>query len=165
PHPRFRDWQQPGSPLVKRLRKEADVFSFSYGQDFSIDDIVKTSSLAAEVAGLRKLGYRGIVLIGHSAGGLIARQLVEDNPNLGVTKVIQVCSPNGGTPSAKTILHKNQKPFLDSLTEEGRQLCLKARAGKSLPAAVEFVCVLGYADEGHATDRVVPDECLCTPDL
>ena len=24
PHPRFRDWQQPGSPLVRRLAKEAD---------------------------------------------------------------------------------------------------------------------------------------------
>src|SRR5262249_52446122 len=90
PHPRFRDWQVPGSLLVRRLAKEADVFSFSYGQDFSVDDIVKTGSLRTEVAGLRRLGYREIVLVGHSAGGLIARQLVEDNPDLGVTKVIQV---------------------------------------------------------------------------
>jgi pimeloyl-ACP methyl ester carboxylesterase len=165
PHPRFRDWQQPRSPLVKRLSKEADVYSFSYGQDFSVDDIVKTSTLRAGVAELRKLGYREIVLIGHSAGGLLARQLVEDNPNLGVTKVIQVCAPNGGTPSAKTILHKNQKPFLDSLTEEGRQMILTARADKLLPATVDFVCLLGYADETHATDGVVPCVCQWTPDL
>jgi len=165
PHPRFRDWQQPRSALVRRLAKEADVFSYSYGQDFSIDDIVKTGSLRSEVAGLRRLGYREIVLIGHSAGGVIARQLVEDNPDLGVTKVIQVCAPNGGTPSAKTVVHRNQKPFLDSLTEEGRQASLKARADKRFPAAVEFVCLLGYADETRESDGVVPCLCQWTDDL
>src|SRR5262249_23077274 len=60
---------------------------------------------------------------------------------------------------------KNQKPFLDSLTEEGRQMILKARADKSLPASVDFVCLLGYTDEMHHTDGVVPCVCQWTPDL
>ena len=36
-------------------------------------------------------------LVGYSAGALIARYFVEDSPDYGVTKVIQVCAPNGGS--------------------------------------------------------------------
>src|SRR5207249_4028664 len=56
PHPRFRDWQRPGSLLVKRLAKDSDVFSFSYGQNVPIDAIVRSSSLRDDVAALRRLG-------------------------------------------------------------------------------------------------------------
>src|SRR5207244_7091656 len=47
----------------------------------------------------------------------------------------------------------------------GRQAVLKARADKRLPASVDFVCLLGYSDETHGTDGVVPCECQWTPDL
>ena len=88
----LRPWQKADSPLVKELGKSADVFAFAYGQNVSLETVIKESKLAASIAELRKLGYKEIVLVGHSAGGLIARQFVEDNPDAGVTKVIQVCA-------------------------------------------------------------------------
>ncbi len=164
PLPRFRDWQRPGSVLVRKLVKEADVFSVSYGQNVALDEIVRGSSLRDDLARLRKMGYREIVLIGHSAGGLIARHLVEDYPDAGVTKVVQVCTPNGGTPSAKALVPRNQKAFLDGLTEEGRQIVLKGRADRRIPASVEFVCVLAHAED-EDTDGLVPTVHQWTADL
>src|SRR5262249_34835333 len=143
----------------------ADVFAYSYGQNACLDDVVKGGGLADAVARLRKLGYKEVVLLGHSAGGLLARQFVEDNPDAGVTKVIQVCVPNGGTPSAKLRVHRTQQVFLDCLTEEGRKACLKARADKRVPPACEFVCVLGNTDGSTDTDGVVPCLCQWTADL
>src|SRR5207248_2163903 len=149
----------PGCILVNALQREADVFSFAYGQNASLDDVVKQGGIAEAVAKVKRLGYKEIVLLGHSAGGLIARQFIEDNPDCGVTRVIQLCAPNGGTPTAKRKVHASQQAFIDCLTEEGRQSCLKARAGKRIPDKVEFVCVLGYLEGMTGTDGVVP--CLC----
>src|SRR6266511_4049821 len=149
--PAFRPWQKPGCVLVKVLQNEADVFSFGYGQNACLDDVVKHGGIAEAVARVKRLGYKEIVLLGHSAGGLIGRHLVEDNPDCGVTRVIQVCAPNGGTPTAKTSVHSSQQAFIDSLTEESRQACLKVRAGKRIPDRVEFVCVLVYLEGPTAT--------------
>lgn len=161
----FRPWQVPESLLVKTLAKEADVFSFGYSQNVALDDIVKAPGLADAVDRLKKLGYREIVLLGHSAGGLVARQFVEDHPDSGVTKVIQVCAPNGGTPSAKVMLTRSQQVFLDCLTEESRRKCLEARKDKRIPDGVEFVCVMGRSESDPGTDGVVPCPCQWTPDL
>src|SRR5204862_7217419 len=103
--------------------------------------------------------------LAHSAGGLVARQVVEDNPDLGVTKVIQGCVPNAGTPSAKTKVHASQQAFIDSLTPESRQKALEARGAKRIPAGIEFVCVLGHLDATNETDGVVPCICQWSPDL
>src|SRR5262249_27235415 len=35
----LRDWQEPGSPLVKRLAGEGDVYAFAYGQNVAVDEI------------------------------------------------------------------------------------------------------------------------------
>src|ERR1043166_620112 len=110
-----RPWQQPDGPLVKELARDADVFAFAYGQNATIDTIVKESKLASSISELRKLGYSEIVLVGHSAGGLIARHFVEDNPDAGVTKVIQVCAPNDGSPLASLGGAKSQQVFLECL--------------------------------------------------
>jgi pimeloyl-ACP methyl ester carboxylesterase len=160
----FRPWQKPDCLLVKTLQREADVFSFAYGENVTIDVIVQQSGLRQAVSQLKKLGYKEIVLIGHSAGGLVARQFVEDFPDAGVTKVIQVCSPNGGTPSAKIRVHAVQQPFVDCLTLEAREKALKERANKRIPSQVEFVCVLGYLED-RVTDGVVPCMCQWSPDL
>ena len=85
-------WQKPGSLMVKRLAQNADVYSFGYAQDVAVEDIAAGPGLDQCVKRLRELGYQSIVLVGHSAGGLIARQYVEDNPDSGVTKVIQLCA-------------------------------------------------------------------------
>lgn len=163
--PGFRPWQKPGCILVNALQREADVFSFAYGQNACLDDVVKHGGLADAVAKVKRLGYKEIVLLGHSAGGLVARHLVEDNPDCGVTKVIQVCTPNGGTPTAKTKVHAIQQAFIDSLTEESRQACLKVRTGKRIPEKLEFVCVLGQLEGMTDTDGVVPSLCQWPADL
>ena len=99
--PLLRDWQKPKSKMARELVKYADVYAFAYAQDVGIDEVVRGSRLLDDVRCLRRLGYREIVLIGHSAGGVVARQFVEDYPSEGVTKVIQVCTPNGGSSLAR----------------------------------------------------------------
>lgn len=165
PKAEFRPWQHPDSALVKELAKHADVFTFAYGQNTSLDAIVRTSTIGENITQLRKLGYSDIVLLGHSAGGLIARHFVEDFPDAGVTKVIQVCSPNGGSPLAVLTGPKSQKAFRDCLTEKGRQECLRVRAGKVIPDHVHFVCVVAKGNGSTGSDGVVPCICQWTADL
>ena len=94
---------------------------------------------------------------------MIARQFVEDNPTAGVTKVVQACSPNGGTTVAMIDSLLNQRVFLDSLTPEGRKKCLKERAARTIPEGVQFVLIL--SDIGGKTDGLVRCDCQWTPDL
>ena len=165
PKASLRPWQNADSTLVKELAKSADVFVFAYGQNGSVDAIVKDSKLAANISELRKLGYKDIVLVGHSAGGLIARQFVEDHPDAGVTKVVQVCTPNGGSPLAGFQAPKSQQAFLACLSENGRQQCLKDRAAKQIPAKIQFVCVVARGDGKTGSDGVVPCVSQWTADL
>jgi pimeloyl-ACP methyl ester carboxylesterase len=165
PRAAFRPWQQADSVLVKELGKTADVYTFAYGQNVCVDTIVKESKLAESVATLRKLGYTDIVLIGHSAGGIIARHFVEDNPQAGVTRVIQVCAPNGGSPLASLTAPKTQKPFLECLSTDGRKQCLEARKDKKVPDKVQFVCVIARSEMKATSDGVVPCACQWTADL
>lgn len=162
--PHLHSWQKPGCLLVKHLAAEADVFAFSYGQTVSADDIAECPALAANLRRLKQQGYREIVLIGHSAGGVIARQFIEDHPDSGVTKVIQVCAPNGGSGWAMwPTVRGNQLDFLESLTKPARSRSLAERKDKRIPATIEFVCVVG-------TGAVVGDGMVLTrsqypPDL
>ena len=162
-HADFRPWQQPGCLLVKELAKDSDVFSYGYSQNAAVNDIVSSGGLANAVWQLRRAGYRDIVLVGHSAGALIARQFVEDRADTGVTKVVQVCPPNGGTSLAGFELLKAQRAFLDSLTPEGREQCLKARVDKMIPKGIQFVCILSNA--GGDNDGLVRCDCQWTADL
>src|SRR5262245_44306630 len=95
--PYLRPYQQPDSALVHRLARDSDVYALAYGQNAPIEVIATSPAIADHIRWLRAAGYTQIVLIGHSAGGLVARHLVEDRPDLGVTRVIQVCAPNGGS--------------------------------------------------------------------
>jgi pimeloyl-ACP methyl ester carboxylesterase len=165
PRAALRPWQNADSALVKALAKSADVFVFAYGQNASVDTITNDSKLADNIAELRKLGYKDIVLVGHSAGGLIARQFVEDHPDAGVTKVVQVCAPNGGSPLAGFQGPKSQQAFMACLTEKGRQQCMKDRSAKQIPAKIQFVCVVARGDGNVGTDGVVPCVNQWTADL
>jgi len=161
---RLAGWQEGKSDLVKGLAKLSDVYGFAYSQDACLNDIVAASKLDEDVATLRKLGYTEIVLVGHSAGGVLARQFVEDHPQCGVTKVIQVCPPNGGSELAKIPpFRKIQKPFMDCLTKESRQECLMQRKDKTIPTGVEFLCIIGTG--GNNGDGVVCRECQWTEEL
>jgi hypothetical protein len=141
----FKSWQKPHSIMADALAAEADVFAFAYSENATLEEIVSASALRDDVAKLRELGYWQIVLVGHSAGGLVARHFVEDYPDAGVTKVVQICTPNTGASFANMDggVRKNQRPFLHCLTKEGRAVCLLDRAGKKIPPSVQFVCVIG----------------------
>lgn len=151
----FRPWQSPDSALVKELSKCADVYVFAYGQNVALDEVVKDCALGMNIAELRKLGYREIVLMGHSAGGLLARHFVEDNPEAGISKVIQVCTPNEGSAFASLSLPKSQRAFAQSLTAEGRRKAQELRADKRIPESIQFVCVVAQTELSPNTDGVV----------
>jgi pimeloyl-ACP methyl ester carboxylesterase len=160
----LRDWQKPGSLLVRRLEADADVYAFAYGQNEAVDEIAGHDGLRAGLLRLRAMGYRDVVLVGYSAGGVIARRVVEDYPGSGVTKVVQVCAPNAGSGWASlSAVRNNQKPFLQSLTKAERRRELRSRLDVSIPADVEFVCVVGT---GALTgDGIVSRRSQWTPDL
>src|SRR5262249_19447635 len=77
--PEFHCWQVRGSTLITALSKDADVYSFGYGQNVPVAQIARTPALAELVGRLKELGYPEIILLGHSAGGIVAREFVEDN--------------------------------------------------------------------------------------
>jgi pimeloyl-ACP methyl ester carboxylesterase len=145
PRAYFAAWQKPTSPLVRALARDADVFAFTYGQAVPVTEVAGQPGLRTGVRRLRQAGYAEVVLVGFSAGGLVARQFVEDEPDAGVTKVVQVCAPNAGSSWAelRVGVRPSQRPFLRSLTKEARLEWLQARGGRRIPARVEFVCVIG----------------------
>ncbi len=161
----FHEWQEVGSTLVRKIGEEADVFSFAYGQNVPVSTIAESAGLRDAIKQLKKVGYAEVVLMGHSAGGLIARQFVEDHPSSGVTKVIQVCSPNDGASLArwKAMVRKEQEPFVLSFSKQARAQWLLDRKGKSIPKHVQFVCVMG--DGGGVGDFVVSDDSQWPIDL
>jgi pimeloyl-ACP methyl ester carboxylesterase len=141
---RLRTWQQPESLLVKSLSKDSDVYSLAYAQTSSVEAISQSQVILNYLSNLRTQGYQQIVLIGHSAGGLIARQLVEDHPQLGVTRVIQVCAPNIGSSLANLkAVRPAQTAFLNSLTRTDRLKVLELRSDRRIPEEVDFACVVG----------------------
>jgi pimeloyl-ACP methyl ester carboxylesterase len=160
----LRDWQRPGSHLVRALEADSDVYAFAYAQNVGVDEIADLPDLRDGVRRLRGLGYPEVVLVGFSAGGLVARRLVEDHPGAGVTKVVQVCSPNGGSGWARLqAVRRNQRPFLQSLTKEERNQVLRSRLDVRLPDAVEFVCLVGT--RAVTGDGVVSRRSQWTEDL
>jgi pimeloyl-ACP methyl ester carboxylesterase len=157
-------WQKPDCLLVKRLAQEADVFAFAYAQTVSADDIAECPELEKNVRRLRQEGYREIILLGHSAGGVIARQFIEDHPDCGVTKVIQVCAPNAGSGWAKwQTVRANQIDFLVSLTKPARRRSLSERAEKGIPENIEFASIVGTGS--IVGDGVVSNRSQYPPDL
>jgi pimeloyl-ACP methyl ester carboxylesterase len=160
----LRDWQKPSSALVKGLAAEGDVYAFAYGQNETVDEIADHDALRDGLARLRKMGYGDVVLVGYSAGGVIARRVVEDYPDVGVTKVVQVCAPNAGSGWAKlNAVRSNQKPFLQSLTKEERRREMRSRLEVTIPDGIEFVCVVGTG--ALKGDGVVSTRSQWTPDL
>jgi hypothetical protein len=167
----LRPWQKADSPLVKELAKNADVFVFAYGQNASLDVVVNESKLCGSIGQLRKLGYTDIALVGHSAGGLVARHFVEDHPDAGVTRVVQLAAPNGGSSYADLevnlkLVPKSQKALVECLTVEHRRKCVETfRAGKLVPDKVQFICVVAKDKKNADTDGVVKCDSQWTADL
>lgn len=141
--PDLHDWQQPRSTMVKELEKDFDVYSFGYAQSAPLDVVASSEGLRNRVAAMKFLGYREIVIVGHSAGGVIARQFVERHPDAGVTKVIQVATPNEGATLANIGIGipKPQVGFIRSLAPEPRKEICKA-CETPIPKTIEFCSVI-----------------------
>jgi hypothetical protein len=138
--PDFHSWQEPNSDLVCTLAKESDVFSFAYAQITPLDAVAQSLGLWDAVARIRKAGYKEIVLIGHSAGAVIARLFVESQSDSGVTKVIMVAAPHSGSEFAHLKLGypRNQAPFIHSLAPEARIVAPPQMVDEN----IEMVCVV-----------------------
>jgi hypothetical protein len=137
-------WQKPASDLVKSLATDTDVFGFSYAQTVGVDAVVLSKGLRDGMATLKAAGYTQIVLVGHSAGGIIATRFVELNPNAGVTKVICVSSPYLGSDWAnlpESVLPRTQQQFILSLSPDYRQAKAKGWDWE-VPKEVQFCCVV-----------------------
>jgi pimeloyl-ACP methyl ester carboxylesterase len=141
--PDLHEWGRPRADLVRTLAADFDVFAFGYAQTVPVDAVSVAPGLADGVGRLTRAGYKDVVLIGHSAGGLIARQFVERFPGCGVTKVIQVATPNAGSDLAAIGigLPKPQAPFIKSLAPRPRAEAARSAAAP-VPAGVEFCCVV-----------------------
>jgi pimeloyl-ACP methyl ester carboxylesterase len=164
--PDMSSWEEPNSAVVQALAQDADVFALGYSQNRPVDEVARVPALARHVESLRSAGYTDIVLIGYSAGALVARYYIENlGDRCGVTKAIQVCPPNGGTSWGKMTagVRQSQESFLRSLTKEAREAARRERADKLIPAEVEFVCVVGSF--GRGGDGLVRYDCQWTPDL
>jgi pimeloyl-ACP methyl ester carboxylesterase len=141
--PGARSWQKPGSELVRRLAADFDVFGFSYAQSIPVDAIARSPGLRRAVGQLKRAGYTNIVLIGHSAGGVVARRFVEQFPDVGVTKVITIAAPHEGVAWARALLlglPGGQVPFVRSLGVPARR-AVAAKCGP-LGRDIQFCCVV-----------------------
>jgi hypothetical protein len=139
--PELHNFQQPSSPLVRTLAKDFDVFALGYAQTMPVEVIPHAPGLRQAIAQLRQAGYKEIVLMGHSAGGVIARLFVTAYPNSGVTKVISVASPHRGSQLADILragYPKIQAPFVESLATEPRA----TQTVCQLPEQIEMACVV-----------------------
>ncbi|HUR52647.1 MAG TPA: alpha/beta fold hydrolase [Gemmataceae bacterium] len=136
------DWQEPGSALVRELSKDADVFAFAFGQTLPVDLIAHAPALRRAVAKFGAAGYREVVLIGHSAGGVIARVFAEHYPD-GLTKVILVATPHAGSEIANTTVGyaKCQAPFVHSLAPDVRAVANR-KLNRVIAPRVQAVCVV-----------------------
>jgi pimeloyl-ACP methyl ester carboxylesterase len=168
--PRFVDWQGSTSPLVTMLSSHADVFSISYAQNTPVEEIASFPEMRDAIAKIKQLGYAEVVLLGHSAGGLVARHFVEEHPRAGITRVLQIATPNAGAKLATWAVNllqvpKAQATFVESLSPAHRTALLKSRQHKTIPASVDFVTVVTRSSSKANGDNAVHTECQWPSDL
>lgn len=140
--PEKHPWFEPKAPLLKALADEFDVYGFGYAQTIAVDGVALSNGLRATIAKLKSARYQEIVLIGHSAGGLIAHQFAELYPDSGVTKVLPVAAPYTGSELAelKLPLPYTQVSYIKSLAPTPRLEALKERL--AFPRSIDICCVM-----------------------
>lgn len=148
--PERHNWQDPGGDLVRTLAPDFDVYAFGYAQTAPLDAIALSPGLRDAVASMKNAGYKEIVLVGHSAGGVIARVFATSCPDSGVTKVICVAAPHAGAEAAHVQIGypRIQAPFIRSLAPEMRiaaRMAADVRTEQSIPMAC-VVCKIRRFD-------------------
>ncbi|MCS7022790.1 MAG: alpha/beta hydrolase [Gemmataceae bacterium] len=163
--PEMHKWQHPKGELVRALAPDFDVFALGYAQTVPVDVVARSVALRTSVELLEKAGYREIVLIGHSAGGVLARQFVSIYPRTGVTKVITTAAPHAGALLARMPFGypKLQAPFVQSLTPEARR-ALARPVDPDPDKPIDMVCVVArlpklLSDGLVDVDSQWPPEC------
>lgn len=142
--PEAHEWQKADAALVKALAEDSDVFGVSYAQTVPMDLVPLSRGLRDGIAALKAAGYKEIVLVGHSAGGVIARRFVECHPDAGVTKVVAVATPFGGSVWAHLpgfVIPKPQESFIGSMLP-GIRKEWRTKCACELPTDVQFCCVV-----------------------
>src|SRR5262249_11027470 len=119
---------------------------------------------------VKDLGYSEVIVLGHSAGGLLARHFVEEHPRAGVKRVIQIAAPNGGTKLAAWGVRLAQVPreqatFVESMSPAHRDAVLKSRESKQMPASIELVSVVTCTSPKDRGDGAVNRQCQWPADL
>jgi pimeloyl-ACP methyl ester carboxylesterase len=163
--PELHEWMEPKAALVRALAADFDVFAFAYAQTVPVDVVAVSPGFVAAVGKLKAAGYKELVLIGHSAGGLIVRQFVERYPAAGVTKVIQVSAPNTGSDLANigVGLPKPQVPFIRSLAPRPR-IEIARSTDVAIADGIGFCCVVCKVPR-LSGDTLVGLESQWPPDL
>ncbi len=156
------DWQREGSDLVQALARDADVYAVSYTQNAAIEDVLASEALGQALGTLAGGDHDDVVLLGHSAGGLLARRFVEDHPDAGVTGVVQLCAPNAGSGWGRfhEVGRASHEAFIASLSDEALEA---ARRRPSVPEDVDFLVVV--CDGTGLGDGVVADDAQWPEDL
>jgi pimeloyl-ACP methyl ester carboxylesterase len=157
--PEPHSWQKRDSVMVKQLAPDFDVYGFSYAQTLPVDFVCHSCGLLNAVKRVKAAGYKEVVLVGHSAGGVVAYQFAEQFPDAGMTRVVVVAAPLHGTGLAKipTVgLASTQVPFIRSLSPACRkEQCEKC--GRAIPESLEVCCVVCKLPR-LASDTIVPAE-------
>ena len=136
----YHGWQEPKSELVRALGKDSDVFAFAYAQLTPLDAVAQCQGLRDAVANLHAANYKEVVLVGHSAGGVIVRLFAECYPDSGVTKVIAVAAPHTGSDLAnlKGAYPRVQAAFVQSLAPEARLVA----PPRAIDERIEVACLV-----------------------
>ncbi len=140
--PEMHPWFEPKAPLLAALAPDFDVYAFGYAQTLPVDSVASSNGMRETIAKLKTAGYREIVLVGHSAGGIVAHQFAVRFPDSGVTKVIPVAAPYSGSDLAELNvgLPWTQVSYIKSLAPQPRQATLKE--DKAFPKTIEYCAML-----------------------
>jgi len=140
--PESHPWFESRAPLLAALAADFDVYAIGYAQTVPVDCVANCTGFKTTIQSLRDAGYTELILVGHSAGGLIAHQFIERNPKSGVTKLIPVAVPYSGSELAEINIGvpRTQASYIRSLAPTPRQDVLRAAA--NFPSSVEYCAVV-----------------------
>lgn len=91
-------------PMARRLRADGWQVELASYPSRRLTIEAAAARVAGQVASLvAEHGWKGVNLVGHSLGGLIARHLLLHRPDLNVRRVVQLGTPNAGTAAARRL--------------------------------------------------------------